>query len=297
VFLDYQLVSIEFGVTETPIPDVYDIVLEATYQTFVPAPVVLLEPLSINLPQMQQGEEITGELTLNNYGMVRADNLKYALPTSDENFKYEFFGELPTQLAAKARHVIQYRITSLKALTKGQKINLQAATALQSLGASYQPGAQVQEAIRQFLSKGDTSGVSKNANQAIVNAAAKAASCSSYQTQSCVAFNYECAAGDERGGAACSSFSRVTGNSCSSSGPGSSPIPIGDIWIIRPPGDGGDGVGAPDPRPGLMSLVPTCMPSCPDCGSGGAGGSAGGGGGAPPSWGDSGGTPGLRNSN
>ncbi|MFT3779452.1 MAG: carboxypeptidase-like regulatory domain-containing protein [Ottowia sp.] len=262
IFLDYQLVSIEFSVTETTIRDEYDIVLEATYQTMVPAPVVLLEPMSINLPAMQQGEELTGELTLSNYGLVRADEVKFALPTSDENFKYEFFGTLPTQLAAKSRVAIPYRITSLKALEKGQKVNTQPASLLEQLvqpGGGYQPSAQMQNVIRQFLRTGEAGAMAKDSNLATVRAAAKAASCSSYQTQACTTYCYECAAGDIRYGSACSSISRVTGNACTATsvgGGGGSGGGGGGGW-----GGGGGGGGAPLP------LTPACVAPCkgPNC--------------------------------
>lgn len=91
VHLKYQTISIDFSVNETTIQDVYNINLEATFQTQVPAPVVLLEPLSINIPELQVGEEATGELTLTNYGLVRADNVKFTPPQSDEYYKYECF--------------------------------------------------------------------------------------------------------------------------------------------------------------------------------------------------------------
>ena len=267
VFLDYQVISIEFSVTETTIRDVYDIVLEATYQTQVPAPVVLLEPMSINLPAMQQGEEITGELTLSNYGLVRADDVQFALPQSDENFKYEFFGQLPTQLAAKSRVAIPYRITSLKALKSGVQLNTQPAELLEKLGAGYQPSAQMQGAIRQFLRTGDGSAISGDASPVTIKEAAKAASCSSYQTQACTTYCYECAAGDIRYGSACSSISRVTGNACT--GPGG-PGYVGtphctpeNNWCGRGGGWGGGwgGGGAPIP------LSPTCVTTCkgPNC--------------------------------
>ena len=278
VFLDYQLVSIEFSVTETTIQDVYDIVLEATFQTQVPAPVVLLEPLSINLPAMQVGEEITGELTLSNYGLVRADNLQYALPTSDENFKYEFYGTLPTQLAAKTRVAIPYKITSLQLLEKGAHLNTQSASVLAQLGASYQPSVQVQNAIRKFLSAGDTSGVSGTTSPVTLQGAVKAASCSSYQTQVCATFNYDCAAGDQRSGSSCSSFGRVTGAGCADPGD-----PIGYDHKCPPPSSplcrGGDPKGPSHDAP--TTLVSTCTPTSHDCQSGtGTGGGGGGGGGS-----------------
>lgn len=263
VFLDYQLVSIEFSVTETTIRDEYDIVLEATYQTQVPAPVVLLEPMSINLPAMQQGEEITGELTLSNYGLVRADDIRFALPQSDENFRYEFFGQLPTQLAAKSRVSIPYRITSLGTLKTGVQLNTQPASLLEQLGAGYQPSAQMQNAIRQFLRTGDGSAMSEGIDQITLKEAAKAASCSSYQTQACTRYSYECAAGDVRSGSTCTNISRVTGRSCSGAavsiggGSGGGGGGGGGGW-----GGGWRGGSAPIP------LSPTCTPSAPDCSAG-----------------------------
>ncbi len=266
VFLDYQVVSVEFSVTETTIRDVYNIVLEATYQTQVPAPVVLLEPMSINLPALQQGEEFTGELTLSNYGLVRADNLKYALPTTDENFKYEFFGQLPTQLAAKSRVVIPFRVTSLKELPMGLKVNMAPANTLERLGGAYQVSGQMQDAIRAFLRSGDSRAMAANkVPDTTVRDAAKAASCSSYQTQACTTYDYECASGDVRAGSACSSISRVTGASCGGSGGGSWGSGTGG----NGGGPGGGGWGGGWVSGGTpMPLVPTCVPSCPDCSAG-----------------------------
>ena len=66
---------------------------------------------------MQPGDVFQGELTLTNYGLIRADNLKYFLPANDEYFKYEFMQGLPTSLAAKDRIVIPFRVVALKSLT------------------------------------------------------------------------------------------------------------------------------------------------------------------------------------
>jgi hypothetical protein len=268
VFMDYQLVSIEFSVTETTIRDVYNVVLEATYQTQVPAPVVLLEPMSINLPAMQAGEEITGELTLSNYGLVRADNLRYALPGSDASFRYEFFGELPKQLAAKSRVAIPYRITALQGIASGKQINMGPARQLEKLqGTNYEPTAQIQNAIRQFLQSAGGGGQSttrQGAGNILQAGSQAAASCSSYQAQSCVAYDYDCAAGDTRSGSACASFSRVTGSNCSSGGGGGG---SGSSGISGPGGGGWSGWGGPSsaaPQP----LAPQCVPDGNDCSAG-----------------------------
>ncbi len=73
------------------------------------------EPLSVNLPDMQPGEVFYGELTLTNYGLIQANDLKFDLP-SDQYFKYELLGDLPISLGAKERITIPYRVTALKAL-------------------------------------------------------------------------------------------------------------------------------------------------------------------------------------
>ncbi|MFT0213961.1 Ig-like domain-containing protein [Pseudomonas sp. F1_0610] len=178
VFLEYELINIEFGVTETTIQDVYDIVLDLTFKTDVPAPVVLLEPLSINLAGLQEGEVKTGQLTLSNYGLVQADNVVFTAPTSNAEYKYEFFGEIPDVLPPKTRIVIPYKITALK------------------------PSAQPQQVMR--LS------APVNTNRAGPN-------CSSYYASFNVQYQSECANGDISKGSNAGNFYRVSGTSCSGS--------------------------------------------------------------------------------
>ncbi|TGO02064.1 hypothetical protein PN36_31085, partial [Candidatus Thiomargarita nelsonii] len=86
--------------------------MDATYETQVPAPVVLWEPLIVNLPSMVPGEVFYGELSLTNYGLVRAYNLNFRLP-NDQYFKYEWLAALPESLEANQRVVIPYRVTAL----------------------------------------------------------------------------------------------------------------------------------------------------------------------------------------
>ena len=119
VFLNYNLVTVEWSVTEIPLEDRYNINLNATYETDVPAPVVVLEPMSVNLPNMQPGEVFYGELTLTNYGLVRADDLKLTLPSTDPYFAYEFMVNVPKSLETKQRITIPYRITSLRSIDQG----------------------------------------------------------------------------------------------------------------------------------------------------------------------------------
>jgi len=109
VFLKYNLISVEWSVKEITIQDRYDITLNATFETDVPAPVVVIQPASINLPKMGVGDVYFGELTLTNYGLVRADHVIQQLPSSDGFFRYEFLVDVPSTLAAKQRLTIPYR--------------------------------------------------------------------------------------------------------------------------------------------------------------------------------------------
>lgn len=115
VFLEYNLVTVEWSVTEIALQDKYQITLNATYETDVPAAVVIVEPSGINLPRMQPGEVYYGEFNIINYGLIRADNIRVQLPGIDQYFAYQFMVEVPKSLEAKQRVTIPYRITSLRA--------------------------------------------------------------------------------------------------------------------------------------------------------------------------------------
>lgn len=116
VFLDYNLITVEWSVNEVTIQDRYEITLKATYETDVPAPVVVLEPSSINLPPMKAGDVYYGQLNLTNYGLIRADEVRQAKPKSDAFFRFEFLVDIPASLEAKQRVSIPYRVVALQSL-------------------------------------------------------------------------------------------------------------------------------------------------------------------------------------
>lgn len=239
VHLQYQTISIDFSVTETTIKDEYQINLDATFQTQVPAPVVLLEPLSINLPDLQVGEEFTGELTLTNYGQVQADKVVFMPPQSDEYYRYEFLADIPKTLAAKQRVVIPYRVTAVKLHPRSMGFT-QARTA--EMGAV----------------------------QSIVAKASNAGSCSSYAKWATTECSWVCANGEEETRTSTSTFSRLIGGSC---GSGGSSGGGGGGWGGAAGGaggwGGGSGAGGGTPLPLAPECTPTCRGQC--CAGGGAG--------------------------
>ncbi|MBL0380143.1 MAG: right-handed parallel beta-helix repeat-containing protein [Desulfofustis sp. PB-SRB1] len=118
VFLDYNLVTVTWEVTEITIEDRYEIILTLTFETDVPAAVVVSDPPSITLPDLKTGMVYNGEFTLTNHGFIRAENLQFNFPGDDENFKYELLEGLPDSLEAKQSITIPYRITCLKSLSQ-----------------------------------------------------------------------------------------------------------------------------------------------------------------------------------
>ncbi len=68
VFLEYNLVTVEWEVNEIVIQDKYEILLTATFETDVPAAVVVAEPMSITLVKNQStkiGSEINTAFKVN----------------------------------------------------------------------------------------------------------------------------------------------------------------------------------------------------------------------------------------
>lgn len=116
VFLKYNLITVEWNVREITIEDRYDITLSATFETDVPAAVLVMQPSSVNLPKMAAGDVYFGELSLTNHGLVRADGLRQTLPRNDPYFRFEFLSPVPESLGAKERITLPYRVVALQSL-------------------------------------------------------------------------------------------------------------------------------------------------------------------------------------
>ncbi|SEA84340.1 hypothetical protein SAMN05660964_02608, partial [Thiothrix caldifontis] len=117
VFLEYQLVTVEWSVNEITLNDRYDITLNATYVTDVPAAVVVVNPASTTLPDLEKGDVYNGEFTITNTGLIRADNLKVAPPNNDQFFDYEVLSGIPKTLEAKQSITVPYRAVMKQSFT------------------------------------------------------------------------------------------------------------------------------------------------------------------------------------
>ncbi len=123
VFLMNKLVTVEWSVKEITLEDRYDIILNATFKTNVPTALVMIEPLSISLPAMRKGDVMQGELTLTNYGLIRADNVRGELPAGDARVKIEYLRPVPATLEAGDVAVIPYRIVALQSFDPDDELS------------------------------------------------------------------------------------------------------------------------------------------------------------------------------
>lgn len=238
VFLDYELVTFEWTVTETTIVDQYDVTLIATYETQVPAPVMLIQPASINIPDMQEGEELTGEITITNHGLIRADNVTWFPAQSDQYFEIEYLGTPPDTFDAHQSYRLPYRLTKKCTPLPGME-NGSTCTQAQHAGSSFRS-----------VRAGSTT---------------TAGTCHTYRKPMRLEFGYQCAAGDTRNSSAGSGFNKAYGQNCAGSGGGGGGGGGGGAG-----GWGGGGYGGPVGTP--MASGPGCVPECPDCKGGSPGG-------------------------
>jgi large repetitive protein len=192
---------------------------------------VLIEPLSINLPDMQSGEEYTGELSITNYGLVRADDVVFTPAPTDQYFKFEFLGSVPSQLAAQTRISLPFKVTALQPLPLTQA-DLAKARVIRI--------AQPRPVVP------------------------KAGSCTSYSSPLSIKYDYTCANGDTRGGSSGSGFHKFVGASCGSTGGGGGGGGGGPAG-----GFGGGGGGSPAPIPMTPACTPDCPTCGPGSGPGG----------------------------
>ncbi|KAL3847724.1 hypothetical protein ACJMK2_018620 [Sinanodonta woodiana] len=117
IFLQRVAVKYTWTVTPTTVQDVYIITLESTFETFVPMPVVTIEPAKVNTIPYELGEVDTIEFTITNHGLIRADNLRFSLPTSHPYLNFKSVIESIGSIEANTTIIVPVKAT-LKSKTK-----------------------------------------------------------------------------------------------------------------------------------------------------------------------------------
>ena len=98
VFLPRRAVTYSFTVVPTTFEETYTVTLEADFVTHVPIPVVTITPRDISLEQYELGLEDTIQYNITNHGLIRADDVRFQLPTGHPFLEFsteiEDFGSL-----------------------------------------------------------------------------------------------------------------------------------------------------------------------------------------------------------
>ena len=109
VFMNNVFVTYEWSVTPVTFSDKYDIKLNATFETQVPAPVITIDPAYQRL-ELEIGSTYAGEYRVTNHGLVALDNVKIA-PAYGPGLRVEtLITELP-RIGPQETIIIPYRIT------------------------------------------------------------------------------------------------------------------------------------------------------------------------------------------
>ncbi|MBN1558294.1 MAG: hypothetical protein JW951_09130 [Lentisphaerae bacterium] len=114
VFLDCAAVSVAWSVVPVTVEDRYDIVLEATFETDVPVPVLVAAPSSAAVPAaIRVGDVLQGEFLLQNHGLILAESLRAEPPSGHTLFRVELMQGIPETLDPGASVRVPYRATCL----------------------------------------------------------------------------------------------------------------------------------------------------------------------------------------
>ena len=82
-FMINQLVTYQFNVTPTEIPDVYTFTVNTTFTTHVPAPVVTVSPDYIDFNALTANTTVIN-FTYTNHGLIAADNVTLHFDSNDQ---------------------------------------------------------------------------------------------------------------------------------------------------------------------------------------------------------------------
>ncbi|MBI2412063.1 MAG: hypothetical protein HYV24_02490 [Deltaproteobacteria bacterium] len=111
IALEANLIEVEWSVEQTTIEDSYEITISQTFETDVPTAVLVVEPASVTVPDIQPGEVFNGEFTITNYGLISANYQGLDIPTSAGDYDIEVLATFPATIGAMQKVTVPYRIT------------------------------------------------------------------------------------------------------------------------------------------------------------------------------------------
>lgn len=120
-FISRNLVEYVWTVVPTEIEDRTRIVIETTFETVVPLPVVTVEPAYIDLSELPDGESQI-DIRISNHGLIAAQDVSFELPT-EGGVKFESIvrniGALPANSSITVPVLVRQPVDTLATRTKG----------------------------------------------------------------------------------------------------------------------------------------------------------------------------------
>lgn len=104
------VVSYQWSVTPTTILDEYDVTLDLTFKTDVPAPVVILDPIAITM-NVDSHVDAFGQFTVTNKGLVSAFNVRLKPRNPDGEVSITLPFEVIPELKAQQSVSVPYKIS------------------------------------------------------------------------------------------------------------------------------------------------------------------------------------------
>ena len=111
IFLQRQMVRYSWKVTPVLFEDIYIITLEADFETYVPAPVVTIEPNFIDTEVYELGYENSIVFNVTNHGLIRADDVSISLPSNHPTLIFSTELENIGDLEARSSVLVPYTVT------------------------------------------------------------------------------------------------------------------------------------------------------------------------------------------
>lgn len=127
-FMPRELVKYTWTVVPTEIEDVYTVTLDTTFETNVPAPVVVVEPANVDLSKMVDGR-MQVDFTITNYGLIAAEEF-YLQFDDHPRYRVELLTDFKGRVGPGQTIVVPAIITDLRLLPASAAAGLMGASPL-----------------------------------------------------------------------------------------------------------------------------------------------------------------------
>ena len=111
VFLYRSLVTYTWSVVPVDVQDTYTFTLEAVFETYVPAPVVTITPMVLDLDLLELSGNTQIDFVATNWGLISANNPALNLPTDHPTLEFVMLTTPPATIPANTSILMPVRVS------------------------------------------------------------------------------------------------------------------------------------------------------------------------------------------